>query len=303
MELPSALRRGLVGFPDEGRAWVAELPARIDRLRRRWGLDLGRPFEPGGVTSWVAPAGDHTVLKVVVPHREADHEAAALRAWRGDGAVRLIDEDPEEHALLLERCRPGVALREAGRPDDEVLDVAAGIALRLWRPVPEHEPYERLRPVLAEWADLLDERRITMRLTLDDALVAEGARLLRELPATAERDVLLHGDLHPANVLAAEREPWLAIDAKPMRGDPAFDLVPIVMQTGTLLAATDPAAELRRRLDRVAATTGTDPDRIRRWAIARSVEMSVWGEAIGFSPEPHLDATAWVRLLAYGAAP
>jgi streptomycin 6-kinase len=299
IELPTELRRGLVGFGEEGRAWVAELPARIERLRRRWSLDLGPPFEPGGVTSWVAPAGRDAVLKVVVPHREATYEAHALRAWAGEGSVRLLDEDPAEHALLLERCRPGTALRQAGRPDDEVLDTGAATAVRLWRP--GDDPYERLADVMVEWAEMVEKRAAAVRVPVDDAVVAEAAALLRRLPATAGREVLLHGDLHPANLLAAEREPWLAIDPHPMRGDPAFDLPPLVLQTGNLVAAADPADELDRRIDRVAATTGTDPDRIRAWALARSVDMVVWhGDD---PPEPHLDAAAWIRLLAYGAAP
>jgi len=301
-ELPTELRRGLVGFGDDGRRWVEELPGRIERLRRRWGLDLGPPFEPGGVTSWVAPAGTDAVLKVVVPHREADHEAAALRAWDGTGAVRLLDEDPGENALLLERCRPGTALRLAGRPDDEVLDTAVTTAARLWRPVAAAEPYERLADVMAEWAELVEDRAQHHAVPLAPELVVEGAALLRRLPVTADREVLLHGDLHPANLLAAEREPWLAIDPKPVRGDPAFDLPPLVLQTGDLLGAADPAAELDRRLRRVSAASGVDVDRIRAWGLARSVEVAVWTEAVGL-PEPHLDAAAWARLLAYGAAP
>jgi streptomycin 6-kinase len=285
-----------VGFGDDGQVWVEELPARIERLRRRWSLDLGPPFEPGGVTSWVAPAGAEAVLKVVVPHPEATHEPDALRAWAGEGAVRLLDEDAAEHALLLERCRPGIALRKAGRPDDEVLDVGATIAVGLWRSVPS-DPYARLGDVTSGWADLVEERGAVSETSLDADLVAEGARLLRELPGTADREVLLHGDLHPANLLAAEREPWLAIDPKPVRGDPAYDLPPIVLQTGDLLGAPDPGAELDRRLRRVAAATGVDADRIRAWAFARSVEIAVWTTAKGI-PEPHLDAAAWARLLA-----
>jgi streptomycin 6-kinase len=297
IELPTELRRGLLGFGDFGRVWVDELPLRLERLRRRWDLDLGAPFEPGGVTSWVAPAGPDLVLKVVVPHPEAAHEAAALRAWDGEGAVRLLDEAPEDHALLLERCRPGGALREAGRPDDEVLDLAAGTAVRLWRPVPDDAPYDRLATVMAAWAHMVEERAATVALALDNAMIAEGARLLRELPHTAEGEVLLHGDLHPANLLAAEREPWLAIDPKPMRGDPAFDLPPLVLQAGDPLASPDPAAELDRRVRRVAAATGVDPDRIRAWGIARSVEMAVWEQAKDVPPGPW-DAAVWARLLA-----
>jgi streptomycin 6-kinase len=297
IHLPTALRHGLIGFGDFGQAWVDELPHRIDRLRRRWGLDLGPPFEPGGVTSWVAPAGDDAVLKVLVPHREADHEAAALRAWAGEGAVRLLDEAPDEHAMLLERCRPGGALREAGRPEDEVLDVGVATALRLWRTVSDGDPYERLADVMAGWAATVEERAPIAPVRLPQQLVTEGVALLHRLPATADREVLLHGDLHPANLLAAEREPWLAIDPKPMRGDPAFDLPPLVLQTGDLLAAADPGAELDRRLARVAAATGVDADRIRAWGLARSVEMVVW-YVDNDLPEGPLDAAAWARLLA-----
>ena len=293
--IPSALRRGLVGFGDAGRAWVDELPGRLDRLRRRWDLELGPPFEPGGVTSWVAPAGPHAVLKVVVPHPEAVHEAHALREWDGDGAVRLLDEDPDEHALLLERCRPGTGLGDAGRPDDEVLDVGAATAARLWRPL-AGGPYEDLGAVTASWAGEVGRLATQHDIPLDAGLVAEGARLLRSLPATAGRTVLLHGDLHPANLLAAEREAWLAIDAKPVRGDPAFDLPPLVLQTGDLVAHADPATELARRLDRVAAATGVAVDRIRAWGVARTVEMAVWAVAIGDAGRSER-AAAWARLL------
>jgi streptomycin 6-kinase len=298
-EIPTALRRGLAGFGDEGRAWVEELPARLERLRRRWRLELGPPFEPGGVTSWVAPAGTDAVLKVLLPHREAAHEGSGLRDWAGSGAVRLLDEDPDEHALLLERCRPGTALREAGRPDDEVLDIGSAVAVRLWRPVSEGDPYEQLADVMAGWADEVEKLAATVVVRLDAGLVAQGASLLRELPHTADRTVLLHGDLHPANLLAAEREPWLAIDPNPVRGDPAFDVPPLVLQTGHLLAAADPAAELARRLDRVAAATGTDPGRIRSWGVARSVEMAVWALAVGDRNRSE-EAAAWARLLADG---
>src|SRR5690606_39320812 len=50
-------------------------------------------------------------------------------------------------------------------------------------------------------------------------LVARCAAAVAELlPEAGDR--LLHWDLHYANVLAGEREPWLAIDPKPLAGDP-----------------------------------------------------------------------------------
>lgn len=53
----------------------------------------------------------HAVLKVQRPHREFDHKVAAMAYWKGDGAMRLFDADPDRHALLLE-CLPGTPRSE-----------------------------------------------------------------------------------------------------------------------------------------------------------------------------------------------
>src|ERR671912_2594377 len=95
--------------PGSGRhIWMADLPLIVEELAARWSLDVGRPFQPGGVASWVAPArnapGDHPLLKVGWRHDEALHEADGLLVWNGDGAVRLFDAlmAGDTSALLLE---------------------------------------------------------------------------------------------------------------------------------------------------------------------------------------------------------
>ena len=44
----------------------------------------------------------------------------------------------------------------------------------------------------------------------------------------ASTGTMTHGDLHYANVLAADREPWLVIDPKPMSGDPHYEPAPLL---------------------------------------------------------------------------
>ena len=101
----------------------ARLPAQIAALADRWSLRLGEPFEPGGQTAWVAPvdsaAHGAAVLKVGWRHMEAEDEAAGLRAWHGEGAIRVFAEERVDQttALLLERCVPGTTLAE--RPEDQ----------------------------------------------------------------------------------------------------------------------------------------------------------------------------------------
>ena len=101
---------------------------------------------------------------------------------------------------------------------------------------------------------------------LDPGLVRAGLARWRELPGTAERDVLLCTDLHAGNVLAAEREPWLAIDPKPYLGDPTYDVLQHLVNCPDRLLA-DPAALIAR----MAGLLDLDPDRLTQWVFARCV--------------------------------
>ena len=56
----------------------------------------------------------------------------------------------------------------------------------------------------------------------------EIGELARELAGTQGELVLVHQDLHGENVLAAEREPWLVIDPKPLAAEREFAVAPIV---------------------------------------------------------------------------
>jgi streptomycin 6-kinase len=264
-----------------GEAWLAGLPGLVSELRERWSLRLGAPFH-GGSCSWVAPAwladGAPAVLKVTWPHREAAGEAEGLRLWDGHGAVRLYREDRANYALLVERCEPGVLLSETqGLDASERLLVGARLLNELWSvPPPARTGLERVGDVTAEWADLLEERMERLKPGFDPGLVAHGARLLRELPRTAEREVVVHGDFNPGNVLAAQRLPWLAIDAKPMIGDPGYDPSPLLSQIDDPFAHADPRRVLADRIALVAEALGESFRRLAAWATAREVELALW---------------------------
>jgi len=161
-----------------GRDGWATLPQTIGRLETAWSISVGQPFQPGGQTAWVAPAtrnGEHLVLKVLLRHREAEHEADGLRAWDGDGAVRLRAEqeiDSQTIALLLERCRPGTTLK--GRPEPEQDVVVAGLLRRLWRQPPPAHRFRSLRSMCELWADEFEHKTAAGGGCLDPALRERG---------------------------------------------------------------------------------------------------------------------------------
>ncbi len=111
------------------------------------------------------------------------------------------------------------------------------------------------------WSRLGWERRL-----LDQALDTCHA-LSGDVP-----DQVLHVDLHFENVLAADREPWLAIDPKGLAGDPAFESPAVLWNRVEEYAGP---ADVRRRLQLWCDAAGVDRERARRWAVVRTLEDAV----------------------------
>jgi streptomycin 6-kinase len=262
------------------REWIAGLPAIVADLAGRWSLRVGEPFQPGGQCSWTAPvtdpAGASLVLKVGYrsgPGDDERDEAAGLRVWDGNGAVRLhaVGETELAYALLMERCLPGTSLGRS-RPEPEQDHVVAALLRRLWAQPHAAHPFRPLAQMCAAWAGEFerDYAAADPADRIDPGLARAGIALFRELPHTADTRVLLCTDLHGDNILAAQRAPWLVIDPKPYVGDPAYDVLQHMLNCDDRLAA-DPAGLAARMAD----LAGVDPGQVRLWLFARSVQESV----------------------------
>jgi streptomycin 6-kinase len=253
-------------FPG-GEAWLARVPRLAQECVERWKLRVGPPF-PYAKVSLALPAqladGGEAVLKVSFPHWESEHEAAALAHWDGHGAVRLLDYDRARNALLLERCRPGTSLLEL--PEEEGYRLAAAVLPRLWsRAAPAGHPFTPIAVTAERWAQELPERWEAAGRPFECGLLDDAVAALVELPPSQPELVVCHQDFHRGNVLAAAREPWLAIDPKPVVAERAFD-------TAALLR--DGPGDVARRFDFLVSHLELDRERVRGWAIAHTV---AWG--------------------------
>ena len=248
----------------EWEVWLAQLPAVLHALERRWELTLGMPFEGENVScSWVASAtraqGTSVILKVGLPHFEGEQELAGLRFWAGDPTVWVLEADDVHNAFLLERCEPGTLLRTLPEPEQDA--VLAQMLKRLWRK-PPGEVFRPLSKMLTFWGD---ETRADEAHWPDPGLVRAGLALFDELARPSPDDVLLATDLHASNILAAQREPWLVIDPKPFVGDRAYDATQHLLNDGPHLRA-NPDATIKRLADLLEL----DPERVRLWLFARA---------------------------------
>lgn len=260
----------------EGAEWLERLPATVAGLVHRWQLVLGEPLEAH--VSYVAtvqtPTGE-AVLKILMagdtPYlagRTPFDEPEALTVWDGNGAIRLLDFDATNHAMLLERCRPGFRLGDSDAVSlDEADDVAAGLFERLWCPPPTTASFTSTSVFAGEIADHIATTYEQTGAAIEPALVDDTLAALTELQSAPVSPVLVHGDLHHNNILAATRQEWLAIDPLPRAGDPCLDAVMFLLfRKGS---TPDPERTWGDDIDRFCRRLGLDGGRVKQWLLAR----------------------------------
>jgi len=230
---------------------LTPLEAIASEAAAEWGVELGEPFALSRY-ALVAPAGKDAVLKVRPPEDdESDQEAEALALWDGQAAVRLLRGDAERRVLLLERARPGTDL--ALLPEEDATRIAVEVGRRLWRPAAA--PFRWIGDWVPRWLE---------------AEPGPLTPLARDLYASLDvgRETLVHGDFHHHNVLRSERG-WLAIDPKPMLGEPEYDVPSFLWNPLPCRLRVD---LLESRLAAFAAA-GLDEERIRKWTVIRGAYL------------------------------
>ncbi|TDC13036.1 hydroxyurea phosphotransferase [Streptomyces sp. 8K308] len=266
------------GGTDAGRlAWLAELPRLGGELMDRWGL---RPDGPSafGMASLVLPVrrsdGTPAVLKLQQLREETVGIAAGLRAWDGDGIVRLLEHDEASSCQLLERLDAARPLSTL--PDErEAVRILAELLARLTA-APAPAGIRRLADVATAMLEQAPAAVPALADPAERALVRDCAAAVAELVGEAG-DRLLHWDLHYDNVLAAEREPWLAIDPEPLAGDPGFDLLPALdNRWDEVVASGDVSRAVRYRFDLLTETLDLDRRRAVGWTLGRVLQNALW---------------------------
>jgi len=292
-KLPNEFQAKIIGtFGEDGTSWLEHFPEIIIEYTQRWSLILRPHFEPLSY-NFVAPVtrqdGSEALLKLGVPNPELTSEIAALRIFNGRGAAHLLKADAGGGAMLLEFVKPGTPLLEV-TDDKKATEIAALTMLQLWRPISDTEDLvKQFEPVkgqstqdfvtIERWASGIQR----LRKKYNDGtghfpkhLIEQAETLFAELIASSDHKVVLHGDLHHWNILAAQRQPWLAIDPKGVVGDPSFDVAAWMKNPiGSLPHWPNLKSVLARRLDQFKEILEFDRERLLKWSLAQSV-LSAW---------------------------
>jgi streptomycin 6-kinase len=262
---------------DEGAAWIASFPEHLAAVAEQYDLVLGAPFVLSYNYVCAATRGDSmpVVLKLSPPNPEFHTEVAALRHYGVEGCVEVLEADADAGILIMERIFPGTMLREL-RNDDEATRIAAEVMRKLWRPLPPDHRF----PTVEKWSRGLQRLRDDNQGgtgPLPAHLVDRAEGVYRELLASAPPPVLLHGDLHHDNILAATRVPYLAIDPKGLAGEPAYEVGPLFYNPQPELYQFPNLAQvLGRRLAILVESLQIERERLLACAFAHAVLSAAW---------------------------
>jgi streptomycin 6-kinase len=256
------------------------LAAVVERLCERWGLTLSGEAPKGEWNTILAASrrGVPCVLKIAGPEHNATAEAIALEAWNGNGAARLLEADRDHGALLLERLDPDRTLRTAEL--STAAEIAGSLIHELAVPAPAGLPL--LADIVSQKPGILRRRQGALGEPVPGRWIDIACGLACDL-ATDPGNQLVHGDLHYGNILAGSRRPWLAIDPKPVIGNPERSVAELMWDR--IDDATQPH-EIHALFAALTRTGMLHPDRARAWTIVQAVDYWLWGLGAGLTEDP-----------------
>lgn len=274
--IPAEILRKFETGDDARRTWASALPSIARDLARRWDLRPDGAIRSGeaGILVPVRRAdGTQAALKLQAPSPETRAAVIGLDRWNGRGVVRLLDSDTDRGGMLLERLHGDHSLETI--EDDDVAIRVVGDLLTQLHSAPAPDGLPDLGTIVAE---MIVGTPSAMRLPDgdDQSRIDRWVRRIAEVEAEPGAR-LLHWDLHYGNVLAADREPWLAIDPEPLVGDAGFDLWP-ALDSGwsTDDGVADAPRIVRRRFDILTEMLALDRDRASAWTLARLLQNTLW---------------------------
>ena len=263
--------------------WLRGLDALVAGVEHDWSIVVGRVY-PDATEAFVAEAtladGTPAVLKLIMP-RDLDAargEIAVLRLAEGEGCARLLRDDLDRGAVLIERL--GRSLHDLQLPIARRHEILCATAGRVWRPAPDcglttgAEKGRWLAEAITRSWEALD--RPCSERAVEYALACAARRIAAH---DDERAVLVHGDVHQWNTLEAASG-FKLVDPDGLLAEAEYDMGIVMREDPLELLDGDPQERARA----LAARTGLDATAIWEWGAVERVSTGLLGTAIDLQP-------------------
>lgn len=229
----------------------------VRQCEDRFEIHVGQPLtHKGGTHVFLATrAHEDLVLKIGLNETDVTREVYALNGFSGHGAIDVIDFDGALSALLLQRARPGHPLSTL-TDDRRATEIFGSVVQRLHPTLVtgDHESLQEHCAAIGRY-----QQTLTPAGPLPRSWLHRAVEYLNSLVSSTDHPVLLHGDLHHANILRHQDE-WVCIDPKGIIGDLHFEVFQYLLNHPNRQGDAD--IVLARRMAMVTERLGLDAQRI-----------------------------------------
>jgi len=258
---------------------------RTQQYAREWGVVVEDIIE---TESSAIAFGDRdsqaVVLKVIKQPGDEWHSGEILKAFAGNGVVRVYEQTPG--AVLIERLKPGNSLVEMALngKDEEATDILANVIQQMSSIESSKSARESWKAfkTVQDWGKGFDRYVATGDNQIPVELVEAGHHVFSQLCASQRGPRLLHGDLQHYNVLFDSRRGWGAIDPKGVMGELEYEIGAALrnpMERPELFLS---CATIDRRLRQFSNKLNLDYERMLKWSFAQAVLSALWDIEDGF---------------------
>ncbi len=272
-------------YGNTGKIWLEGLQEMTLKLSRRLDLHGLQPVSNLSYNYVASGFQGNTpiILKLSLDHQGLEREAFALACFRGYGAVDVMEKGPGW--LLLEKAVPGISLKSyfPGK-EIEAIHITCDVIkkLQLSPPLLTHD-----FPHIHDWLSALDRG-----VDIPGIYLQKAKELYDMMLGSCGPDLLLHGDLHPDNILQKGND-WVVIDPKGVIGEPSFEVAAFIYNPiPDLLIQENPHHIIQTRIDIFSKELNMPAQRIKAWCFIRVVLAWVW------AMEDHCDTKYWEGMTA-----
>ena len=229
MQFPERTRQAIARYlGDSTGAFLSSAEALVDKYTKQWQLTQ-LSFMPTETVNLLFECDSvqygACVLKICIPGSEVATEINCLRAYDGNGYVKLWDYELTDHILLLERVIPGEQMWAVADYRER-----ARLMAKVVKDLPIITANQNEYPTYRTWMERV-HGQLTDRGNMEDALfyLDEALRVYDELKTRYRRSCLLHGDMHQENMLLNAQGGYTIIDPKGVIDDPVMETARFLM--------------------------------------------------------------------------
>ena len=267
-KLPKLAQVKALNQPGTEPDWSIVLDQKVARLARKWKLKTGQVLD-GGTENLILEVsrenGELAILKIALPFSSIALESIALQTANGQSYARLYEVDYSKGALLLERL--GKPLSSSLKNIDEHIHIICSTLKKAW--VKPHTTL--LLPTSVSVATYFKDFIQTKWTELDKPFSIQSLKLANEFAEARidgfkpENCVLVHGDAHGFNTLAAGNGEYKFIDPDGLLADKGFDLICLMRDWSEPLLRGKTLDLLLKRHALLAQLTDADETSIWQW--------------------------------------